>query len=243
MSGMYPVVAGSKFFIGGKIAVPNRDMTAADFASQTWVEVDGWVNAGEVGDSSEVISQNLINRGRTYKAKGTDDAGTSDQQFIVMASDAGQKAMNAAKANKCDNFAFKIEWGGECELSEVVTFTASEGTDTVVQWTGSNFAAGKKLIFVNEGGALPSGIAADTVYYVLASGLTADSFKISATEGGAAIQATDAGTGTTTASEADGAGTSMFAGIVTSNRMQGGDANAFRMVTYTVAINSNIVEV
>ncbi len=40
---------------------------------------------------------------------------------------------------------------------------------------------------------LPAGIVAGTTYYVIASGLTATAFKVSATLGGAAVDVTDAG--------------------------------------------------
>ena len=51
------------------------------------------------------------------------------------------------------------------------------------------------LIFESDG-TIPTGITADTVvYYVIASGLTADAFKVSATIGGSTIDVTDTGTG------------------------------------------------
>jgi hypothetical protein len=43
---------------------------------------------------------------------------------------------------------------------------------------------------------LPAGLVAGTTYYVIASGLTADAFKVSATVGGSEVDITDAGTGT-----------------------------------------------
>jgi hypothetical protein len=242
MSGMYPV-ADSKIFIGGKINVGATDLTAASFTSQVWTEVDGWANAGAIGDTSEVISQALINRGRTYKAKGTKDAGTSDQQFMVIGNDPGQRKMNAALEDNCNNYAFRIQWGANCAPSAVVTFTAASATDTVVNWTAHGRQAGDKVVFTNEGGAVPTGMTAGDVYYVIATDLTTDSFKVSATEGGTAVQATTAGTGTTTATAPVEDATSMFAALVTSNQRQGGDANAFQMRTYTLAINSNIVDV
>lgn len=239
---MYPV-ADSKIFIGGKINVGSADLTAADFASQVWTEVDGWVNAGAIGDTSEVISQALINRGRMMKAKGTRDAGTSDQQFMVIGNDPGQRKMNAALEDNCNNYAFKIQWGANCAPSSVVTFTAVADTDTVVEWPEHGRQAGDKVVFSNEGGAVPTGMTAGTVYYVLPTGLTADEFTVSATEGGAAVQATTSGTGTTTATAPVEDATSMFAALVTSNQRQGGDANTFQMRTYTLALNSNLVSV
>lgn len=47
-------------------------------------------------------------------------------------------------------------------------------------------------------GALPTGIVASTVYYVSATGLTAGTFQVSATPGGASIITTGAQSGTHT---------------------------------------------
>ena len=43
---------------------------------------------------------------------------------------------------------------------------------------------------------LPTGLAVDTVYYVIAGGLTANNFEVSLTPGGTAVAITTAGTGT-----------------------------------------------
>jgi hypothetical protein len=43
---------------------------------------------------------------------------------------------------------------------------------------------------------LPAGLSANTTYYVIASGLTNNAFRIATTQGGTQIDITDAGTGT-----------------------------------------------
>lgn len=78
-------------------------------------------------------------------------------------------------------------------LSGAVTFTAS--TDLVGK-TAHGLVAGDIVKFsAVTGPTLP---ATATNYYVIASGLTADAFKISATEGGSAINIDVDGTGTAT---------------------------------------------
>lgn len=103
------VIAGAKFYIGGVLASKNSDFIASDFTSQTWVEVDGWVNLGGYGDTSEAINTILINRGRVAKQKGTADAGDMSNTFAVIPGDAGQAAMKAAQKVK-SNYAFKVEY-------------------------------------------------------------------------------------------------------------------------------------
>lgn len=57
--------------------------------------------------------------------------------------------------------------------------------------------ANDKVVFTEATGAsLPCGITANTVYYVISTGLTTDAFKVSATSGGAAITLHGATSGT-----------------------------------------------
>ena len=93
-----PVVAGAKFFIGGALVPPNAPVTASTFASVTWVEVDGWVTKGGLGDAAEVITTVLINRNRAVKQKGTVNAGSMENTFAFVPGDAGQIALRAAFA-------------------------------------------------------------------------------------------------------------------------------------------------
>lgn len=78
-----------------------------------------------------------------------------------------------------------------------VEFTVTAATDLITS-ADHGLTVGERVRFVNSGGALPAGLAAATDYYVIASGLTANDFKVSATDGGSAVDITGAGTGTHT---------------------------------------------
>jgi hypothetical protein len=104
---LYPV-AGCKFYIGSELADKATDFVASDFSSVTWKAVDGWEQMGAYGDTAQVITTSLINRGRDIKQKGTRNAGQMQNVFSVVADDEGQIALIAAeKTNK--NYAFKVE--------------------------------------------------------------------------------------------------------------------------------------
>lgn len=108
-SDMYPV-AGAKFYIGGAaMATQADDFDASDFASVSWTEIDGWETMGAVGDTAQIITTSLINRGRDVKQKGTRNAGSMQNQFAVLPTDAGQIALIAAEATR-NNYPFKIEF-------------------------------------------------------------------------------------------------------------------------------------
>lgn len=68
-------------------------------------------------------------------------------------------------------------------------------------WTSTahGFLVNQKIRLTNSGGALPAGYTADTDYFVIAGNLAANTFQLSATKGGAAVNGTSDGTGTHTA--------------------------------------------
>jgi len=77
------------------------------------------------------------------------------------------------------------------------TCTMTIASPAVVSKTGHGYAAGDKILFRTTG-ALPTGVTAGTVYFVSATDLTADTFKFSATDGGAVIDTTGTQSGTHT---------------------------------------------
>lgn len=66
------------------------------------------------------------------------------------------------------------------------TCTMTVASPAVVSKVGHGYAAGDKIMFRTTG-ALPTGVTAGQVYYVIAAGLTADAFEFSATDGGSAV--------------------------------------------------------
>lgn len=67
-------------------------------------------------------------------------------------------------------------------------------TSDLITAYGHDLVADQRVFFMAAPfGAAPDVFAENTAYYVLASGLTADAFKLSATSGGAAINATVSG--------------------------------------------------
>jgi len=88
--------------------------------------------------------------------------------------------------------------------------TNSPSTPVLITWTNHNLTVGTRMQFTTTG-TLPAGLSLVTDYFIIAAGLTANSFEVSASQGGAAINTTTAGSGTHTAS--------VSAGGVTLNQM------------------------
>lgn len=237
MTTLYPVV-GSKIFIGGRV-MPKGTVTAADFSGAVWTEIKGWTNAGTIGDTQNTLDQSLISERRIRKVKTTLDGGTMENQFIPMALDSGQIAFKDAIAD-CNPFQFKIEWGADCAPESVVTISvASPG---VITWNDHGLLAGQPVVFSTTG-ALPTGLTAGTVYYVLSAGLTQNAFSVANAPGGTAIDTSSTQSGVHTAVAPPVGYTDLFYGLAMPGVRQGGEATAAHLRAWSIAIDSNIVEI
>lgn len=236
-------VNGSKFYIGTRVA-PKGTVALADFTAQmaAWVEVKGWTQSGSLGDTQEMISQVFINEGRARQIKGSKVGASMENTFAPIPNDPGQIAFKAA-IESCSPYAFKVEWGAGCASDGPVTITvASPG---VITWPGGHgLEAGSPVLFTPNGGTLPTGLVAGTVYYVLPAALTPTTFTVAATPGGSAIATTAAGTATSITATAQAAGsTDLFFGLAMPGAKQGGGANTPLLRNWSVMPDSNILEI
>jgi hypothetical protein len=86
---------------------------------------------------------------------------------------------------------------GFCPSGSTSTVTISNASPGVISWTAHALVANRTVVFTTTG-ALPTGLVVGTTYYVK-DVLTANTFNVSATPGGAAINTSSAGSGTHTA--------------------------------------------
>lgn len=239
MAQVYPV-AGSKLYIGNRVTGKGT-VTAADFADADWVEIDGWANAGALGDTQEVGEQSLINQRRVRKFKTTLNGGTFENSFIPIGNDPGQIRFKQA-IEDCQPYQFRVDWGGDCAPESQVSISVAD--PAVVTWNGHGLIAGQPVVFSNDGGALPTGLTAGTTYYVIASGLTANSFSVGATpQATTGVVTTAAGTGVSIATAPPAGMSDMFYGLAMPGARSGGDATAAHLRTWSIAVDSSIVEV
>lgn len=235
-------VAGSKYYIGtAAVDLPADDVTAASFAGVTWLEVKQYETMGNAGDAAENIATNLINRRRTINQKGTRQAPTRTDNFALNPDDPGQQAMIAAEATDY-NYPFRVVLPpASAPVPKSAAVTISNATPGVVTWTGHGLAPNTAVVFATTG-ALPSGLTAGTTYYVKTV-LDANTFTVSATAGGAAINTSDAGSGTHTGTTQPSPAERLFMGLVNSAEETNGNANTIKMLSCSVMPNTNYVRV
>ena len=238
MPDLYPV-AGSKIYVGGVLDTKNGDFTAADFAGQTWVEIDGWETMGAIGDAAQEIATDLINRGRTVVQKGTRRAAAMENNFAILATDPGQIALIAAEKTR-SNYAFRVV-ADDAPLAAAKAAAISIAAPGVITSTAHGYAIGQRVRFSTTG-QLPTGLVPGTDYWVVAT-VAANTFSVAATSGGTAITTTGTQSGTHTVSAVPSGSQRMFIGLVMSAREQGGTANTIKMLNASIGINSNIVPV
>lgn len=101
---------GAKIFIGAAKAFNGTDFVESDFTtgSPVWTEIGGVTNLGQAGDTSELITSNVISEQRTRKMKGTRNAGSQQVIANLDYADAGQIALIAAEKTSL-TYAFKVQ--------------------------------------------------------------------------------------------------------------------------------------
>jgi hypothetical protein len=129
---------------------------------------------------------------------------------------------------------------GAVTITNATPAVATKSTHTLIE--------GDTVYFTTDG-ALPAGVVSDTIYYVIAAGLTANAFQFSLTVGGAAINTTNAGSGTHTLFKGWRTG-AYFGWIVYDDVLYGGNAveeffkwDGTTFTDYPTAPKGNILEV
>jgi len=129
------------------------------------------------------------------------------------------------------------------------TITMTVASPAVVTWTGHGLSAGTPVSFKTTG-ALPTGVTAGTTYYVQATGLGTDTFRISATNGGADINTSGTQSGTHTGDAywvttvtAGGLSTAGSSRLTMSCPNRGGTATAKQAVTTSSANTQHAINI
>lgn len=109
MAGEIFSTAGSKVYIGTQLDSKTTDFVLGDFAGQSWISVGRLENIGAFGDEAQIITFEAIDVERTFKQKGTRNAGDMALVCAVVYDDPGQVALRAAETTS-RNYAVKVEF-------------------------------------------------------------------------------------------------------------------------------------
>lgn len=242
MNEMIYTMANTKIFISENPVQAKLEVTPADFQGVNWIEIKGLFNIGELGGEQAVNEFELINSDWMMKSKGTRNGGTMTNTFIPLHLDSGQAKFREAIEDKCRPYAFRVERGADCAPEAAVTISIAE--PGVVTWTAHGFQAGQPVMFtLGDGAALPTGLTAGVVYYVVEGGLTENAFSVATEPGGAAIETTGTTTGDITATAPPAGMTDLFQGLALDGARSGGARNDNFTRSYGIAVNGRIIAV
>jgi hypothetical protein len=232
-------MANSKIYISKAAVQSKADIVAGDFTNVSWVQIKGLFNIGDLGGDQTINEVELLDQQWMMKSKSTRNGGTMTNQFIPIALDSGQIKFLEAIEDNCNPYAFKVERGADCAPEAKVDISvASPG---VVTWTNHTLQDGQPVMFDEDDGSLPTGLAASTIYYVVNS--AAGTFEVAATVGGTPIVTT--GTpGTSVNAIASPAGmTDLFYGLATDGARSGGSKNDNYIRTWPIAVTGRVVTI
>lgn len=109
-----------------------------------------------------------------------------------------------------NNTTYQIEAASNATLSTTTsTVTITSANPGVVTWNSHGLTAGTPIFFTTTG-SLPANITASVTYYVLAAGLTSNSFEIGATPTGTAIDTSGGSPSGTHTAHANGGSVPVF---------------------------------
>jgi hypothetical protein len=234
--------AGAKVYIGTTAAIDFTSYASAlaAFAADTYVEVKPAETIGDFGDTATDVKFLGVSDSRAQHLKGSKDAGTQSLTFGYDATDPGQVAMKAAFLSPQD-FNFKVLFN-DAPVSRSAVFTVTIAAPGVFTSTAHGLEVGD-AIQLSTTGALPTGLAAATTYYVKTAP-TADTFTVSATSGGSAITTTGTQSGVHTLTTAPSGSISYYRGKVMSfKRILGTGPDNVVKLQADVGINTDQIEV
>lgn len=194
-------------------------------ARQRWMRIGGltandcvWDGIRIGGDNSTIYAPDVFHHTveEVWLSNVRDDAFENDNHssldlddllvdgaYVFVSARNGAAATNDRDGDRINIDECLVRLVGFPEITtneKTVTFTAATN---LVNSTNHGFVAGDRVGFRKGNGTLPAELtpidddASLPTYYVLSSGLTADAFKVSLTDGGAEIDFSGAGTGTT----------------------------------------------
>ena len=164
-------------YAGLLTAVSNLRTPAGTEASYTGYGTRPAIGFGAIADTSPAGGREIGNNAEVAYPQNT---GTTQD---VMA----WGVYDAATAGNLKNIFF---------LDADPPIVGTADTADLITAPAHGLAADQRVFVMAAPGALlPAGLAENTAYFVLATGLTADAFKLSTTSGGAAVNITAAGAG------------------------------------------------
>ena len=173
-----------------KTYIPNRKPF-----NQIFNDLTKAIDVDDSAGRSVPINMNFIETGYLTKDTGSSMLGDTETELCHSEFNYEKKDGTSYRIRAKGTYLQKLNTTTELwETLTSGTITMTIASPAVVSQTAHGLKAGSKISFTTTG-ALPTGVTAGTIYYVIATGLTADAFQFSATAGGSAINTTGSQSG------------------------------------------------
>ncbi len=208
--------------------------TASDQTTDTYVNIASVTDIPEFGRVYNIVKVQTLDDRAVKKIMGSYDEGDLQVKIARDPADPGQAAALLARDVDSD-YNFKVTVNDALPaVSATVTITiASPGQ---VSWTAHGLPVNTAVKFSTTG-ALPTGLTAGTTYYVKTV-VDANTFTLSATPGGSAINTSGTQSGVHTGTTIPAGSYITFKAKVTSYTTAIGQPDAAVMSTLTLALKS-----
>lgn len=220
--------AGTKVYIG---------TTASNGVTDSYTEIGGVTSISAYGKTFNEVTHTPLADRAVRKHKGSYNDGNLELEMAELPEDDGQAALEAALETDFD-YNFKVEQNDEVAPVSA-TVTISIATPGVVTDTAHGLAANTPVEFTTTG-ALPTGLIAGTTYYVKTV-VDANSYTLSATAGGTAIDTTSTQSGTHTRTTVPAPTTKYLKAKVMSFAVAAASVDAVQGRTATLGIKSGSI--
>jgi hypothetical protein len=183
-AGLQPSAVAGNCYFSGCTAWPGES-AAQDTNEASWTGYQRAACARGTSGDFAAASGGVIQLANAKSFGQRTDIGTTTVPYWVLG-----YASSGAGTPYC--------WGifGDATFG-VRAFAADDAAADTLLVPAHGLAAGDRIAFfsLESGGALPGGVTEGAVYFVIASGLTTDRFKVSTTLGGSTIDVTSLGSG------------------------------------------------
>lgn len=156
----------------------------------------GFTHIGALTDctTTEVAGGSYARQAVTWAAAGSGKSLNSGSIAIPIPAGTTVQSLGLFDASSAGNLLAVIGYGSSGQTNQGL-FTVDASTDLLLSKAHGLTTDDRVFSSTVNAESIPTGIVVGTLYFVLASGLTTDAFKISTTSGGSALDVTASGEG------------------------------------------------
>lgn len=192
-NGLVTTCSAQSYTLSEKPAFVAHESASSSAVSGASSSVFGVDSTEDTAGGDNVTNVAVATGGARYlEAPAVTFSGGAGSSAAATASIAGGAVSSIAVTNVGSGYTSAPTVAIALPRRTIPTSGITTATDTIA-YTGHGLALADQVTYNNGGGTSATGLTSGTTYYVISSGLTANAFKVSATDGGAAVDISGTG--------------------------------------------------